>query len=235
MECLPRARRSPGRSVTPTAGASARTGHRRQASSTGVLDNVRVYSRALSANEIQTDLESRIQPDRTPPTFASSAPADGTTGVSVGATITGKFSEPLRSWRHRHRARPSCSRTRRVTRCRRRSATTPRAWVASLKPQSALKYGATYRAVFPAGGAKDLAGTGSRPTLTPRSPPRPQRRRCSWSARAPTPSGIPGRDPAKRGLDAFTTLDATLLSRRCWPTSTWCYSATRACEGQRRP
>jgi hypothetical protein len=77
----------------------------------GNVDDVRVYSRALSATEIQTDMASRIQPDRTPPTLASSTPAPDATGVGVGATVTAKFSEPVQP----------------ATPCRQRSATTPRA------------------------------------------------------------------------------------------------------------
>ena len=36
----------------------------------GLVDNVRIYSRALSASEIQTDMASRVQPDMTPPTVS---------------------------------------------------------------------------------------------------------------------------------------------------------------------
>ena len=46
----------------------------------GLVDNVRVYDRALSSSEIQTDMASRIQPESIPPTVTATTPADGATG-----------------------------------------------------------------------------------------------------------------------------------------------------------
>src|SRR6266850_4270931 len=50
----------------------------------GTIDEVRIYNRALSATEIQTDMNTPVggpppPPDTTPPTVSVTAPADGTT------------------------------------------------------------------------------------------------------------------------------------------------------------
>ena len=50
----------------------------------GLIDNVRIYGRALSANEIQTDMASRIQAETTPPTVVATTPTDGAAGVNAG-------------------------------------------------------------------------------------------------------------------------------------------------------
>ena len=57
----------------------------------GTIDEVRIYNRALSATEIQTDMNTPLggapQPDTTPPTVSMSAPADGATvSGTVGVT-----------------------------------------------------------------------------------------------------------------------------------------------------
>ena len=62
----------------------------------GVIDEVRIYNRALSQAEIQTDMITPVSgasspPDTTPPTVSMSAPADGatvsgTTAVSASAS-----------------------------------------------------------------------------------------------------------------------------------------------------
>ena len=46
----------------------------------GPVDNVRIYDRALSASEIETDAASRIQPDSTAPSVTQFSPAPGATG-----------------------------------------------------------------------------------------------------------------------------------------------------------
>ncbi len=61
----------------------------------GNIDNVRIYDRALSAAEIQTDMASRIQPDQTPPTVTSFTPPNGANAVNVGVQPTATFSEPM--------------------------------------------------------------------------------------------------------------------------------------------
>jgi hypothetical protein len=63
---------------------------------TGVIDEVRVYSRALSAAEIQTDMAAPVTPpDTTPPTVTAATPAAGATGVSTGTTVTATFNEAM--------------------------------------------------------------------------------------------------------------------------------------------
>ena len=61
----------------------------------GLVDNVRIYDRALSASEVQSDMSLRIQAETTPPTVTEKAPAPGATGVNVGASATATFSEPM--------------------------------------------------------------------------------------------------------------------------------------------
>src|SRR5205814_797527 len=55
----------------------------------GLIDEVRVYNRALSVSEIQTDMNTPISgtppADTTPPTVAVTSPANGAT---VSATVT---------------------------------------------------------------------------------------------------------------------------------------------------
>jgi len=60
----------------------------------GVIDDVRVYARALASTEIQTDMQTAVPPpppDTTLPTVAISSPANGATvagNVNVAATAT---------------------------------------------------------------------------------------------------------------------------------------------------
>ena len=61
----------------------------------GLVDNVRIYDRALSASEVQLDMVSRIQPEKIPPTVAAKTPADGASGLNVGASATATFSEAM--------------------------------------------------------------------------------------------------------------------------------------------
>ena len=122
----------------------------------GLVDNVRIYSRALSAEEIALDMASRIQPDRTPPQVMSFAPGDGATGAGVGTAVTARFNEPMQAasintttFQLRNEAGGLVPAT---------VSYDPATWVATLKPQTALQFSASYRATLSAGGAKDLAG-----------------------------------------------------------------------------
>ena len=63
----------------------------------GLIDNVRIYGRALSASEIQTDMASRIQPDRTPPTVTAITPGRRRARSQAGSSVTATFSEPMKS------------------------------------------------------------------------------------------------------------------------------------------
>jgi uncharacterized protein (TIGR03437 family) len=65
----------------------------------GIIDEVRIYNRALSAAEIQTDMNTPIgaatpPPDTTPPAVSISAPANGTT-VSGTVTLTAAASDAV--------------------------------------------------------------------------------------------------------------------------------------------
>ncbi len=64
----------------------------------GAIDDVRVYNRALSTTEVQTDMNTPVTGtggDKTPPTVLSTTPAAGATSVGASATVRATFSEPL--------------------------------------------------------------------------------------------------------------------------------------------
>jgi PKD repeat protein len=54
----------------------------------GLIDELRIYNRALSAAEIQTDMD-------VAPTVSAVNPANGTTGVATNTPVTVTFSEPM--------------------------------------------------------------------------------------------------------------------------------------------
>ena len=81
----------------------------------GLVDNVRIYDRALSASEVQLDMVSRIQPEKIPPTVTAKTPANGASGLNVGASATATFSEAMTAARSPPR-RSSEGRIRRVRR-----------------------------------------------------------------------------------------------------------------------
>ncbi len=177
----------------------------------GLIDNVRIYGRALSASEIQTDMASRIQPDRTPPTVTSLTPSDGSLGVGAGSSVTAKFSEPMQSsslnastFQLKDPAGNSVPATASY------DSTTN---AATLAPQVALQYGTVYKAVLQAGGALDLAGNGlaadAKTSFTVEASP-PQILVVTSSS---NPFGSYLAEILRNeGLDEFTTLDASLLS-----------------------
>ena len=177
----------------------------------GLIDNVRIYGRALSASEIQTDLASRIQPDRTPPTVTSLTPSDGALGVGAGSSVTAKFNEPMQSsslnastFQLKDPAGNSVPATVSY------DSTTN---TATLAPQVALQYGAVYKAVLQAGGALDLAGNGlaadAKTSFTVEASP-PQILVVTSSS---NPFGSYLSEILRNeGLDEFATLDASLLS-----------------------
>ena len=124
----------------------------------GLVDNVRVYDRALSPTEIQTDMASRIQPETNPPTVITKSPADGSTDVNAGSAVRATFDEPMKAttitsntFELRDAGNVVLPAT--VT----YNATTN---TATLTPQNALAYGATYTVTVEggAGGVTDVAG-----------------------------------------------------------------------------
>jgi fibronectin type 3 domain-containing protein len=177
----------------------------------GSIDDVRIYSRALSASEIQTDMASRIQPDLTAPTVTSLTPADGSAGLNVGTPVTAKFSRQMQG---------STLSSSTFTLKTLGGSVVPASVTfdqstnsATLTPQVALGYGVTYRATLMAGGPKDLAGNGLasdvQTTFTTEASPPP----ILVVSSAANPFGSYLTEILRNeGLDAFTTLDTSLLS-----------------------
>jgi glucose/arabinose dehydrogenase/chitodextrinase len=63
----------------------------------GAIDEVRVYNRALTATEIQTDMTRAAAPDNDPPAIVSTTPVDGATNVPVAGALTATFDEAMNS------------------------------------------------------------------------------------------------------------------------------------------
>ncbi|MBE7444960.1 MAG: Ig-like domain-containing protein [Planctomycetia bacterium] len=61
----------------------------------GSIDDVRVFNRALSAQEALSLFNDTISPDMTPPTVLATSPVNGATGVLVNSVITATFSEAM--------------------------------------------------------------------------------------------------------------------------------------------
>ena len=59
----------------------------------GRIDEVRVYNRALTQAELQTDMNRPVTPDFTAPTIVSLTPTDGSTNAGVDTKPTVRFSE----------------------------------------------------------------------------------------------------------------------------------------------
>ena len=179
----------------------------------GRIDNVRIYDRALSASEIQADMASRIQPETTPPTVTASTPADGAAGVNAAPRRRRRSTSRWRRPRSTRHVPAQERRERRRPRHRRYDAATR---TATLTPQTALAYGATYTATVKggAGGVNDVAGNALAANVI-------------WSFTTEAVAAAAPRDhvdreavrhlPAARssqneGLNAFTTIDVAFLS-----------------------
>ena len=65
----------------------------------GRIDDVRIYNRALSASEIQTDMNTPVGgtpvPDTTAPTVSSTSPANTANGVPLNSSVSATFSESM--------------------------------------------------------------------------------------------------------------------------------------------
>jgi hypothetical protein len=126
----------------------------------GVIDEVRVYNRALDAAEIDADMRIGVARDTTAPTVVAVTPADGATGINAGPTITATFSEAM----------DPATLTPQTFILRDPSNVEVPATVtyndatgkATLRPSGALRYGARYTATIAGGAsgtrAKDTAG-----------------------------------------------------------------------------
>jgi fibronectin type 3 domain-containing protein len=178
----------------------------------GRIDNVRIYDRALSAGDIQTDMASRVQPDQTPPTVTAFTPAAGGTGVNVGSSVTAKFSEPLQATTVKASAFSLTDTSNNgVAVSVSYNASTN---VATVTPQIALQYGTVYTlTVKSSGGVTDLAGNQlaanvSSSFTTEASPPP-----VLVVGSTANPFGMYLTEILRNeGLDAFTTLDISFLS-----------------------
>jgi hypothetical protein len=124
----------------------------------GLVDNVRIYDRALTPSEVQLDMASRIQAERIPPTVTAKTPANGATGLNVGASATATFSEPMTASTITTSTflLKDASNTSVATKVTYNASTN----VATLTPLSALAYESAYTLTVKGGtsGAKDLAG-----------------------------------------------------------------------------
>jgi fibronectin type 3 domain-containing protein len=179
----------------------------------GQIDNVRIYDRALSAAEVAIDMGSRIQQETTPPVVTAFTPADGSAAANAGTTPTVTFNEPMKAstintatFQLKDGSDAIVPAT--VT----YSATTKKA---TLTPQAALTYGASYTATVKggAGGVTDTPGNALASSLS-----------WSFSIEAAPPQILIVTSSARpfgsylgeilknEGLNAFTTLDVAFVS-----------------------
>ena len=179
----------------------------------GQIDNVRIYDRALSAAEIQTNMASAIQPEAIPPTVTAKTPAPDSSGVNAGSPATATFNEPMKAstiTSTTFQLKDASSAV--VPATVSYNATTQKA---TLTPQSALAYGATYTATVKggAGGVTDVAGNALAASVvwsfTIEASP-PQLLVVTSTAR-PFGSYV-GEILRNEGLNAFTTIDVAFLS-----------------------
>ena len=63
----------------------------------GLIDDVRIYRRAISAAVVQADLAAAVQPEHFAPSVESTSPLDSAEGVSSTATVRATFSEPMQA------------------------------------------------------------------------------------------------------------------------------------------
>jgi len=179
----------------------------------GMIDNVRIYDRALSASEIQTDMATAVPPDQTPPTVLGVVPTSGATGINVGSSATATFSEPMKaSTITSSTFKLIDSANNLVPATVTYDATTRKA---TLVPLAALQYGATYTLTVKGGtgGVTDLAGDAlvsdyNSGFSTEASPPQVL---VVGSTTNPFGSYL-GEILRYEGLDAFTTVDVSFLS-----------------------
>jgi fibronectin type 3 domain-containing protein len=179
----------------------------------GLIDEVRVYNRALSATEIQDAMNTSITPDTTPPTVSTKTPAPGSAGINVGSSVTATFSELMRA--------STISSSNIVLKdpsnnvvpatVTYNSSTS----VATLVPQVAMQYGTAYTVTVKggAGGVTDYVGNALASDVT-----------WSFTTEASPPQVLVVGSTANpfgmylteilrnEGLDAFTTIDVSFLS-----------------------
>jgi chitodextrinase len=179
----------------------------------GRIDNVRIYSRALSAAEIAANMSTPVQPETVPPTITGFTPANGAAGVNAGATPTATFNEAMNastitssSFRLEDASNATVAATASY------DAATKRA---KITPQSALAYGGTYTATVVGGasGVKDTQGNALAANVS-----------WSFTVEAAPPQLLVVTSTARpftsylseilkaEGLNLFTTIDVAFLS-----------------------
>jgi fibronectin type 3 domain-containing protein len=179
----------------------------------GVIDEVRVYNRALSATQIQADMAKSITPDTTPPAVVSRSPLPGAAGVNVGSSVRVGFSEPMDA--------ASLSGSSLLVRDGSGAAVAGAvsyeagSSTASFTPAAALAYGQSYTVLVKGGqgGVADAAGNPlaadvSWSFTTEASPPLV----LLVTSQANPFSGYLGEILQAEGLNEYTTLDAGFLS-----------------------
>jgi fibronectin type 3 domain-containing protein len=179
----------------------------------GLIDEVRVYNRALTPTEIQGDMDRSVTLDTTPPTVTAKTPPNGAAGLNIGISATATFNESMRA---------SSITASSFTLTDPNGTEVPATvtydqptGIATLSPQAALAYDVTYRATVKGGinGVTDLAGNPltadvSWTFTTEASPPQ-----VLVVSSASNPFGsYTGEILRNEGLDAFTTLDSSLVS-----------------------
>jgi fibronectin type 3 domain-containing protein len=179
----------------------------------GQIDEVRIYNRALSAAEIQNDMNLSVTPDVTPPTITARTPTPSAAGINVGTSATVTFNEVMKA----STITGSTIQLKDAS-----NAVVPTTlsydqatYKATLTPQSALQYGATYTVYVKggSGGVTDyvgnpLAADSTWSFSTEASPP-PML--VVGSVTNPFASYM-GEILGAEGLNAFTTIDVAFLS-----------------------
>jgi hypothetical protein len=179
----------------------------------GSIDNVRIYDHALTASEIQTDMATRVAPESTPPTVTAKTPASGATGVNVGSSVTVTFSEAMKA--STITASSILLKTSSNTTVPATVTYDANAKVATLAPQSALQYGATYTATVKGGtgGVTDLAGNALVSDVNWSFSTEVSTANILVVTSASNPfSSYATEILRNEGLDDFTTIDVSLLS-----------------------
>ena len=179
----------------------------------GSIDEVRVYNRALSAAELQNDMVRSITPDTVAPTITARTPAPGSAGINAGTSATVTFNELMGAGSFTASSFQLKDALNAVVPTN--VTYDPVTSVATLTPQNALQYGATYNVTVKggAGGVSDLAGN-----------PLAADSNWSFSVEASPPpilvvgsTGNPfgsyiGEILRNEGLQAFTTIDVAFVS-----------------------
>jgi concanavalin A-like lectin/glucanase superfamily protein/Big-like domain-containing protein len=154
----------------------------------GVIDEVRIYDRALTRSEIEGDMSIPVPRDTTPPRLTGLQPAEGAIDVPIAGPVTATFDEamnPVTISTSTFELRDAGGNLvpAGVT-------YDPATRTASLVPASALSHEAVYRATVKGGAsgsrATDLSGTRSPPSARGRSRPSRRLPRSSSSHRALT-------------------------------------------------